>query len=300
MPGDRTGLEREQADEDDAPSPALLQAERAVQVEIERERAELLDLRRQFESLSSRLAEDLRLAGKVQRGLQPGPVHHPRLDLAREFIPFREVGGDYYDVVMLSPDRVALAIGDVMGKGIPAALLAATLTATVRSQIQSGQSLPCEVVAHVNRLFWQVSPPGLFASLFYAVLDLHTGTLDYVNAGHHYPFVLRADGSADGGSGPIELSEGGTVLGLTEEAAFTRGRLRLNASDLFVLYSDGITDRGNPEGEMYGLERLQEAAQRSHSDPARICLYSVLGDIQGWSRGTPAEDDATLIVARIR
>jgi sigma-B regulation protein RsbU (phosphoserine phosphatase) len=195
---------------------------------------------------------------------------------------------------MLPQDRVALAIGDVMGKGIPAALLAATLTATVRSQIQSGQSSPCEVVAHVNRLFWQVSPPGLFASLFYAVLDLHAGTLDYVNAGHHYPFVLRAEGAVN------ELCEGGTVLGLTEDARFTGARIQLGGSDLLVLYSDGITDRGNPEGDMYGLERLEEAAQRSRTDPARICLYSILGDIQGWSRGTPAEDDATLIVARVR
>jgi phosphoserine phosphatase RsbU/P len=274
---------------------AFERAERAVEAEIGRHKAELAQLRRQFDALSSRLADDLRLAGKVQRGLQPGPVVHPRLDLAREFIPFREVGGDYYDVVMLPHDRVALAVGDVMGKGIPAALLAATLTATVRSQIQSGQCLPCEVVSHVNRLFWQVSPPGLFASLFYGVLDLQAGTLDYVNAGHHYPFVLRADGGA------VELVEGGTVLGLTEEACFTRGHLKLGGgSDLLVLYSDGITDRGNPDGEMYGLERLEEAALRSRSDPARICLYSILGDLQGWSRGTPAEDDATLIVAKLR
>ena len=273
---------------------ALERAERAVEAEIERQKAELSQLRRQFEALSSRLAEDLRLAGKVQRGLQPGPVLHPRLDLAREFIPYREVGGDYYDVVMLPQDRVALAVGDVMGKGIPAALLAATLTATVRSQIQSGQSRPCEVVSHVNRLFWQVSPPGLFASLFYGVLDLATGTLDYVNAGHHYPFVLRDEGGA------VELVDGGTVLGLTEEACFERGRLKLSGSDLLVLYSDGITDRGNPDGEMYGLERLEEAALRSRTDPARICLYSILGDIQGWSRGTPAEDDATLIVLKLR
>jgi sigma-B regulation protein RsbU (phosphoserine phosphatase) len=275
-------------------SDAFERAERAVQAEIERHKAELLQLRRQFDALSSRLADDLRLAGKVQRGLQPGPVTHARLDLAREFIPFREVGGDYYDVVMLPHDRVALAVGDVMGKGIPAALLAATLTATVRSQIQSGQCLPCEVVSHVNRLFWQVSPPGLFASLFYAVLDLHSGTLDYVNAGHHYPFVLRADGGA------VELVDGGTVLGLSEEASFTRGRLKVGGCDLLVLYSDGITDRANPEGEMYGLERLEQAALRSRTDPARICLYSILGDIQGWSRGTPAEDDATLMVARLR
>jgi sigma-B regulation protein RsbU (phosphoserine phosphatase) len=268
----------------------------AADAQVDREVSELEVLRRQFESLASRVAEDLRLAGKVQRGLQPGPVQHPRLDLAREFIPFREVGGDYYDVVTLPQDRVALAIGDVMGKGIPAALLAATLTATVRSQIQSGQSLPCELVAHVNRVFWQVSPPGLFASLFYGVLDLTSGTLDYVNAGHDYPFLLRADG----GGGPEPLSEGGTVLGLIEDACFARGTVRLQASDVMVLYSDGITDRANPEGELYGLERLTEAAARSRRDPARICLYSILGDLQGWSRGTPAEDDATLIVARAR
>jgi sigma-B regulation protein RsbU (phosphoserine phosphatase) len=273
---------------------ALERAEHAVEQEIERQKAELLALRRQFDALSSRLAQDLRLASMVQRGLQPGPVLHPRLDLAREFLPFREVGGDYYDVVMLPEDRVVVAVGDVMGKGIPAALLAATLTATVRSQIQSGQCLPCEVVSHVNRVFWQVTPPGLFASLFYGVLDLHAGTLDYVNAGHHYPFVLRAEGGA------VELEEGGTVLGLTEEACFTRGRLQMSGSDLLVLYSDGIVDRSNPAGEMYGLERLEEAALASRNDSARICLYSILGDVQGWSGGTPAEDDATLIVVRLR
>ena len=120
---------------------ALERAERAVHEEIERQRRSFWRCAA-FDALSSRLAEDLRLAGMVQRGLQPGPVLHPRLDLAREFIPFREVGGDYYDVVMLPEDRVAMAMGDVMGKGIPAALLAATLTATVRSQIQSGQCLP--------------------------------------------------------------------------------------------------------------------------------------------------------------
>jgi sigma-B regulation protein RsbU (phosphoserine phosphatase) len=277
------------------PADGALVHVQAAQAAVERELSELQLLRQQFELLSSRVAEDLRLAGKVQRGLQPGPVQHARLDLAREFIPFREVGGDYYDVVMLPHDRVAIAIGDVMGKGIPAALLAATLTATVRSQIQSGQCTPCELVAHVNRVFWQVSPPGLFASLFYGVLDLASGVLEYVNAGHDYPFLL-SDQDEDGRA----LSEGGTVLGLMEDASFARGNVRLRPSDLLVLYSDGITDRANPEGELYGLERLRKAAGCSRTDPARICLYSILGDIQGWSRGTPAEDDATLIVARAR
>jgi phosphoserine phosphatase RsbU/P len=267
----------------------------ALQAEIARQATELGELRAQLDALSGRVAEDLRLAGKVQRGLQPGSVQHPRLDLAREFIPFREVGGDYYDVVALPGDRVALAIGDVMGKGIPAALLAATLTATVRSQLQAGHSAPGDLVAHVNRLFWQVSPPGLFATFFYGVLELHTGLFEYVNAGHHYPLVLRSDDSV------VQLSEGGTVLGLIEDACYgAGGRVRLHAADAFILFSDGIVERTNPEGDLYGVERLVEAVLRSRNDPARICLYSILGDVQGWSGGTPAEDDATLIVGRLR
>jgi sigma-B regulation protein RsbU (phosphoserine phosphatase) len=269
--------------------------EQALQAEIARQATELGELRAQLDALAGRVAEDLRLAGNVQRGLQPGAVHHPRLDLAREFIPFREVGGDYYDVVALPGDRVALAIGDVMGKGIPAALLAATLTASVRSQLQAGQSTPCDLVAHVNRLFWQVSPPGLFASFFYGVLELDSGLFEYVNAGHHYPLVLRRDDTT------VQLSEGGTVLGLIEDACYgAGGRVRLQSSDVFVLYSDGIVERSSPEGDLYGVERLVEAVLRSRNDPARICLYSILGDVQGWSGGTPAEDDATLIVGRLR
>src|SRR6185295_17167746 len=107
---------------------------------------------------------------------------------------------------------------------------------------------------------------------FYGVLDLSSGTLDYVNAGHDYPFVLRAEGSPSA----EPLAEGGTVLGLIEDACFARGRVRLLTSDLLVLYSDGITDRANPEGELYGIERLTAAAQCSYRDPARICLYSIL------------------------
>ena len=240
------------------------------------------------------MAEELRLASNVQRSLLPAPVQHARLELAREFIPFREIGGDYYDFLTLGPHRLALAIGDVMGKGVPAALLSANLKASVRAQLQTGERTPADLVARVNRLFWDLTPNGLFASLFFAVFDLEAGTLEYVNAGHHYPFVVRGDGTVE------ELREGGTLLGLVEESSYVSGRLAVHAEDMLVFYTDGVTDRGSREGEMYGAERLKEAAARNRKDPARIALYSILGEVQGWSGGLAAEDDATLVVAKVR
>jgi len=262
--------------------------------ELSRKNAELETLYHRLETLAGRMAEELRLASNVQRSLLPAPVQHARLELAREFIPFREIGGDYYDFLTLGPHRLALAIGDVMGKGVPAALLSANLKASVRAQLQSGEVSPADLVVRVNRLFWDLTPNGLFASLFFAVFDLEAGIVDYVNAGHHYPFVVRADDSVE------ELREGGTLLGLVEESTYASGRLAIRAEDMLVFYTDGVTDRGSREGEMYGAERLKGAAARNRKDPARIALYSILGEVQGWSGGLAAEDDATLVVAKVR
>jgi serine phosphatase RsbU (regulator of sigma subunit) len=262
--------------------------------ELSRKNAELEDLNHRLEGLARRMADELRLASNVQRSLLPAPLQHGQLEIAREFIPFREIGGDYYDFIELGPDRLAVAIGDVMGKGVPAALMAANLKASVRAQIQGSDTSPEELTRRVNRLFWDVTPHGLFCSLFFAVFDLARGALEYVNAGHHYPFLVRRDGTT------LDLVDGGTVLGLAEDSVYRGGAVPLEPDDLVVLYSDGVTDRGNAEGELFGVERLKEAALRSRGDTARITLYSVLGDVQGWSSGTPAEDDTTLIVAKFR
>jgi len=126
------------------------------------------------------------------------------------------------------------------------------------------------------------------------VFDLESGMLDYVNAGHHYPFIVRSDGVVE------ELTEGGTLLGLVEQSSYLGGRLPVYPDDLIVFYTDGVTDRNSREGEMYGVDRLKETAVRNRKDPARIALYSILGELQGWSGGLAADDDATLIVARVR
>jgi serine phosphatase RsbU (regulator of sigma subunit) len=269
---------------------------RRLAADLARRDAEVRDLQRRLEALSGQVAEELRLASRVQRSLLPAAVEHERLDVAREFIPFREIGGDYYDFLPLGTQRMAFAIGDVMGKGIAAALLAASLKAAVRAQLQGGVvcAPPEEVVSRINRLFGEVAPRGLFASLFFAIFDLETLEVEYVNAGHDYPFVVRAGGEV------LDLREGGTLLGLVDGSAYERGHIRLQRDDLVVFYSDGVTDRGDVQGDAYGADRLKEAARRSRGDAARIVLYSLLGDVQGWSGGTSAQDDATLVVFKAR
>ncbi len=262
--------------------------------ELARKNAELQALYARLESLAGRMAEELRLASNVQRSLLPTPLQHARLEVAREFLPFREIGGDFYDFVPLGPHRLAFAIGDVMGKGVPAALLAASLKGSIRAQVEAGDVCPAGLVTKVNRLFWDVVPQGLFASLFFGVFDLETCRLDYVNAGHHYPFRVGSDGRVR------DLVDGGTVVGLSEDARYAQQTIAVRPNDLFVFYSDGITDRADGSGELYGVERLKEAALRSRGDAARITLYSLLGEVQGWSGGAPADDDMTLVVARAR
>jgi len=268
---------------------------RGWMTELSRKNAELQGLYGRLEILASRMAEELRLASNVQRSLLPAPLQHARLDVAREFIPFREIGGDLYDFVPLGPHKMAFAIGDVMGKGVPAALLAANLKASIRAQVEAENICPSALVAKVNRMFWDVVPNGLFASLFFGVFDLEASELAFVNAGHHYPFLVTAEG------GVRDLVQGGTVLGLVEDSTYEQGAMPFQPDDLFVFYSDGITDRANPQGELFGVERLKEAATRAGTDAtARITLYSLLGEVQGWSAGAPAEDDMTLVVARAR
>jgi serine phosphatase RsbU (regulator of sigma subunit) len=248
----------------------------------------------ELDGLSRRMAEDLHLAGNVQRSLHPPPLHHPRLDVAREFIPVREIGGDYYDLVPLDSNRLVFAIGDVMGKGVPAALLAANLKASLRAQLQSGEVVVEELLGRVNHLFGEVTPRGRFSSLFLSLFHFDRGLLEYANAGHHRPFRARPNGEID------DLDTAGMALGLLEEASYQRGEVSLSPDDVLVFYSDGVTDRVNSQGDLYGIERLKEAAVRSRGDAARIALYSLLGELQGWSAGTPPNDDMTLVVTKVR
>jgi serine phosphatase RsbU (regulator of sigma subunit) len=252
-----------------------------------------LALAEELARAKARMAEDLRLAGDVQRSLHPPPRRHPRLDIGREFLPAREIGGDYYDFVPAGEKRLLFAIGDVMGKGVPAALLAANLKASLRAQLRPEPVPPSEILATVNRLFCELHPRGRFSTLFVSVFCFEEGRLHYANAGHPPPFHVTTGGEVR------DLEAAGPALGLVEDATFPESAIPLGPEDLLVFFSDGVTDRTDCNGNPFGLERLKAAAQASRRDPARIALYSILGEVQGFSCGAAAEDDVTLVLTKV-
>ena len=241
-----------------------------------------------------RVAYELAIAREVQARLFPQsrPVLRS-LEYAGTCLPARAVGGDYYDFLSLGPDRLGLVIGDVMGKGIAAALLMANLQANIRSQVAVAFDQPQRVLQSVNLLFCENSPESAFASLFFAEYHDPTGGLRYVNCGHLAALVLRRDGTVD------RLATTSTVLGLFPQWECSVGESHLEPDDVLALYTDGVTEAFDGAGVEFGEERLVEAIHRHRARPTEALLASLVDEVRAFS---PHEqhDDLTLIVARRR
>ncbi len=240
-----------------------------------------------------RLEEELALARRIQSALLP--QHLPASsgwDLYGMNEPSRGVSGDYYEVVERKDGREwVLMIADVSGKGMAASLLTATLQALSSGPVEDGLP-PEEISARLSRLLFKRTPPEKYATAFLAVLEPETGLLRYTNAGHNPPFVLRADYSTH------ELEATGPPLGLLPGALYRSGEIVLEPGDLLVLYTDGIVEASNPQGEEYGLDRLKVLCL-AHGGASCSALAEALdGDLLGFVRGTPFADDRTVVLAR--
>lgn len=241
-----------------------------------------------------RAAHELAIARQVQARLFP--QSRPAvgsLEYAGTCLPARAVGGDYYDFLSLGPDRLGLVIGDVMGKGMAAALLMANLQANIRSQVAFALDEPARLLQSVNHLFCDNSPESAFASLFFADYHDPTGALRYVNCGHLCGLLLRRDGKMD------RLEPTSTVLGLFRQWECSVGECRLEPDDLLALYTDGVTEAFDGAGEEFGEHRLIDALRRYRHRPPESLLTSLVDEVRSFS---PHEqhDDLTLIVARRR
>jgi sigma-B regulation protein RsbU (phosphoserine phosphatase) len=215
----------------------------------------------------------------------------PALDgctLAAVWTPASGIGGDCYDVVRFSPTRAAIAIADVIGHGLPAALLMSNLQAAVRA-FATPTADPQDVCTSVNRLLCRNVAAGKFVSFCYAVVDLAAGTVVYANAGHNPPALVRADGRVD------RFDRTGLVLGVTADWAYTSGTARLDAGARLVFFTDGITEATSPADEQFGDDRLVDTI-RGHRAQSADALARTLSDaVSAWTGGT-FQDDATLIV----
>jgi len=244
------------------------------------------------------LRSDLEHAKEVHKALFPQENSSiPGLTCETFYRPANCIGGDYYDFLPLQADRWGIAVGDVCGKGIGAALLMASLQASLRAQTMHDHSDLSILIAGVDRLFFAASPKHLYASLFYAEYDATTRVLRYVNAGHNPPMVLRWKRNQ---CEVFRLEPTGTPLGLLETSDLSSRAFQLEAGDILVMYTDGITETENHSGELWGQGGLEDLVRACRGcTPAQI-VARVVHEVVAFAEDNSQKDDMTLVVAGVK
>jgi hypothetical protein len=239
------------------------------------------------------LENELQLARRVQSDLQPKENSvAAHVDFAACAVAADHVGGDFYDIFEAEPGKIALVLGDVSGKGVPAALLVSVLHGAIRSASTSGHELALE---RINRMLCERTAGERFATLFWGIFDPESRMLHYVNAGHMPPMLVR-----EGQTNVERLVEGGPVLGLLPRARYSAGSVHIDGAATLVLYSDGVTETVSHRGEEFGDSRVEEVILSSpDGKPERICR-SILTGVTGFSGMAAPQDDRTLLVVHFR
>ncbi len=241
-----------------------------------------------------RMEEEMRMAREIQRGLLPRAIPEIRgLQVAALALPSREVGGDYFDVLPLPDGRLFTIIADVTGKGIPAALLMSSIQACTHTLVP--MSIPLtRLMAHINRVICQNTSPDKFITAFAAVYHADSRRLEYVNAGHEPPLVVRKEGDI------VELEEGGLLLGVLSMATYECGSIELAPGDTVVLFTDGVTEAMGQKEEEYTDARLRTLLAARHTGTAQEVLEHIQADVESFTGPvTVLSDDRTMIVVKV-
>jgi serine phosphatase RsbU (regulator of sigma subunit)/dihydrofolate reductase len=255
----------------------------------------------------AKLEHEFKIAREVQERLFPQTFPNVAgVDMAAHCRPAQAVGGDYYDLIDIHGsslpeagqvcDRLGVAIGDISGKGMSAALLMASLHASLRGQVLSGTGDLGAKMANVNRLLYAASDSNRYATFFYAELDCASRTLHYVNGGHNPPAVLRKE---DGAWRVFRLADGGPVVGLLADAVYKEQRLHLLPGDVLLAFTDGISEAMNASEDEWGEDRMIAEAQ-AHADlNAEELLQGLFREADAFAAGAPQHDDMTLVILRL-
>ena len=241
-----------------------------------------------------KLEADFALARDLQSSMLPVAV--PELEgfeVASAYRPAESLGGDYIDYIWLDKGVLGLAIGDVSGKGVAAAMTMAAARSALRFAARINTS-PSQVLYHTNRRLYRDVKKRMFITLFYATLDLGSRTLRWSNAGHHPPLLLRADGTRE------ELEKGGTVLALFDKSRYESEQTELRPGDLLCCYTDGVIEARNPQDEEFGKARLEEILHKKAGSPAKEVVRVVMAELKRFARGAGQHDDIALFVLRTR
>jgi serine phosphatase RsbU (regulator of sigma subunit)/ABC-type antimicrobial peptide transport system permease subunit len=244
-----------------------------------------------------RLQRDLELAAEVQRRLLPdAPPTGGAFALAAFSLPARTVGGDYYDFLDLGGERIGVALADISGKGIAAALLMSVVQASLRVIATDGDMTLSELAAKMNGFIYRSTATNKYATFFYAQIDQRRRRLRYVNAGHNAPYLVRRSGVH---MEITELTAGGTVLGLFPEVQYDDATLDLYPGDLLVAFTDGVTEALDPGGQEFGEQRLKDFLCGVTCKTAEEISTSLAGRIREWIGDAEQHDDLTFVVVAV-
>ncbi len=260
----------------------------ANQVAIAIHNSRQLEIRLQKQALEYELIH----AGTVQKGLLVRQI--PRLknlSLAAVNIPSKMVSGDIYDFNRISDTALGFSIGDVSGKGAPAALMMALILAGLRMQ-RKQQNSTCDVINRLNELVTETTIEGKYATFFYGIIRMDTRKIIYTNAGHNPPFLIQKDGKV------LELNKGGIVLGFLPEQEYIQEEVDFLPGDLLIAFTDGVTETMNDADEEFGEQRLLEIVRTNQNKTLAQIKDQVIHELKKFSHNAPAPDDITLILAR--
>ena len=240
------------------------------------------------------MAHEIQLAADVQRRLLPlAPPNSGCFDIYGNMYPAKTVGGDYFDYIETPDGRIGLAIADVSGKGMPAALLMPAVETALRVAAQS--SLPIgQTIQVLNKTLFDVTDEGTFVTLFYAVFDPRTRQTEYCNAGHHPALLFRVEEDH-----PILLETGGTLLGMLPQAEYKTGKLQLVPGDVLALYTDGAIEAPNARGDEFSKDRLRATIRAHLDDRAEEIVRQIYADVMAFTGDSNLPDDLTAIVLKL-
>lgn len=250
-----------------------------------------------------RMRRELALAAEVQQRLLPSaPPQCVAMEIAGFCEPARGVGGDYYDFINFDDRQLGLAIADVAGKGMPAALLMSTVQATLRSlTARNGSNGDCDqelasIVSKLNRLLFNTTNGEHYVTFFYATFDQSTQLLTYVNAGHNPPLYLHANENNEF----RELTAGGTVAGAFEHSRYEQETVQMESNDLLFLYTDGLSEAFNKDGEEFGSNRIMETLKANAQLSVDEIRDQVVRRVKEWCSGVSLYDDLTFVVMKVK
>jgi len=239
------------------------------------------------------IQQDLNVAREIQIGILPKVFppfpNRPEFDIYASMTAAKEVGGDFFDFFMINNESLGFVIGDVSGKGIPAAIFMAVSRTLIRATGLKGMAAG-DCMQYVNNLLCNESVSSMFVTVFYGIMNMKTGVLEYANAGHNPPYIIRNNGKIE----KID-STGNIVLGCIEDMEFTTKRLQLNPQDAVVLYTDGVTEAFDKENKEYGEERLVKLLPDLQSLTVDKIVNGVVEDVSKYAQGVAQSDDITLL-----